>query len=132
MIIIYRRVIHTPNLEEMKIMKQKMIPLILLAIFILPLQTLPAENIKIGYFNLQPHTYQGKDGQVAGAAVVYFNMLAEKTGDTIEWVGPMPLPRLTEALKQGEIDATLGFPNLPAFQSILYFPNNYIYVKATN
>jgi ABC-type amino acid transport substrate-binding protein len=109
-------------------MKIKMIIIILFSIFIFLMQPALAETIKIGYFNLQPHTYQGKDGSATGSAIVYFKMLAQKMGDTVEWIGPLPLPRLTQNLKDGEIDATLGFPKFPAFEEFLYYPDDHIYI----
>jgi polar amino acid transport system substrate-binding protein len=108
-------------------MKLRMIYLMLLFLLICLVQTVQAETINIGYFNLAPHTYHGSNGP-EGAAITYFKMLASKMGDTIEWTGPLPLPRLTQLLKEGKLDATLGFPQFPVFEEFLYYTENYLYM----
>ncbi|MBU0994365.1 MAG: hypothetical protein KJ737_17880 [Proteobacteria bacterium] len=89
-----------------------------------------SEKLKMGYFMLPPHTFNdGESGPAMGAGVIYFNEVAKKMGYDVEWVGPLPLPRLTEYLKTGEkIDGTVGFPKFPVFEEFLYYPETHVYL----
>ncbi len=87
------------------------------------------EVLKMGYFMLQPHTYsEGKDAPAKGAGIEYFNNVAAEMGYKVEWVGPLPLPRLTEYLREGKIDGTVGFPKFPVFEKFLYYPQQHVYM----
>ena len=44
--------------------------------------------IRMGYFNLPPHQYnQGKSTVPSGAAVFYFEKIADEMGYDVQWVG---------------------------------------------
>ena len=91
-------------------------------VFIILTQGLSADTIKMGYFELPPHQYKGAGGEVRGSSITYFTALAAKMGHEVKWVGPLPLPRLTEKLKEGnEIDGTIAFPDFPVFKKFLYY-----------
>ncbi|MBU1170252.1 MAG: hypothetical protein KKD44_11865 [Proteobacteria bacterium] len=91
-------------------------------------QNLGAETSKMGYFMLPPHTFNdGVDGPAKGAGIVYFNEVAAKMGYDVEWIGPLPLPRLTEYLKKGgliagvlNIDQTIRILPMPAPPTSMY------------
>jgi ABC-type amino acid transport substrate-binding protein len=87
-----------------------------------------AEIIKMGYFELPPHSYTDKNNEKPkGAFILYFEKVASLMGHETEWVGPLPLPRLTHYLKKGNIDGTVGFPKYPKFEELLYYPDKYIF-----
>ena len=81
-----------------------------------------AEPIKMGYFNLPPHHYIANgNSKPTGIAINYFEALASKIDEAVEWIGPFPLLRLSEKLKSGQIDGSVGFPKLPQFEQFLYY-----------
>lgn len=109
-------------------------------------QQTEAETIRMGYFPLPPHAYivKGKE-KPQGASIVYFEMLASRMGYDIEWIGPLPLPRLIMYLAKGmgknteKLDGTIHFPKNDEMQKILYYPDQAYYqmqaifvVKADN
>lgn len=90
-----------------------------------------ADTIKMGYFTLPPHTFQeeGRGANAKGAGIAYFEEAAAKMGYTVKWIGPLPLPRLTEYLKRGtDIDGTVGFPKIPVFEGFLYYTDQPLYM----
>lgn len=87
---------------------------------------LSAETIRMGYFILPPHQYLLDDSAAKprGAKIAYFEALASMMGYDVEWVGPLPLPRMTAMLKAGdEVDGTVGFPKYSSFEEFLYYPD---------
>jgi len=104
--------------------------LVVVALFLMTNQNVLAETIKMGYFILPPHQYLLDDSAAkpVGAHIAYFEALTSMMGHEVEWVGPLPLPRLTEMLKAGdEIDGTIGFPKYPSFEEFLYYPESPLY-----
>ncbi|MGH1350833.1 MAG: substrate-binding periplasmic protein [Methyloligellaceae bacterium] len=105
---------------------------VILSAFLFLAFSVPAiagEKIRMGYFMLQPHTYSEiKDGPAKGAGIAYFNKVAEKMGYEVEWVGPLPLPRLTEYLKSGKVDGTIGFPKFSLFEQFLDYTDSAVYM----
>lgn len=88
-----------------------------------------AEVIKMGYFELPPHFHTNTtDGKPTGAFISYFEKIASEAGCETEWVGPLPLPRLTKYLEEGKIDGTVGFPKFPKFENFLYYPDSHIFI----
>lgn len=80
--------------------------------------------IKIGYFMLPPHQYLDKNKNTdkpQGASVKYFEIAAAIMGEQVEWVGPLPLLRLSENLKTGQLDGTVGFNRTPRSEAYLYY-----------
>jgi ABC-type amino acid transport substrate-binding protein len=112
-------------------MKRKMLFLLLIAAVFFSGTNLYAGTIKMGYFMLPPHQFKADEpgAKHMGAGITYFEAVAAKLGDTVEWVGPLPLPRLTEYLKTGtQIDGTVGFPKVPAFEEFLYYTATPLYM----
>ncbi|GAK60048.1 probable amino-acid ABC transporter [Candidatus Vecturithrix granuli] len=103
---------------------------VVIALVVFAGQALSADTIRMGYFMLAPHHYKDEGAaDPQGAAILYFEAVAAKMGYEVEWVGPLPLPRLTGELETGKtIDGTVGFPKYPAFEAFLYYPNAPLYV----
>lgn len=81
-----------------------------------------ADTIKMGYFMLPPLQYaDDAAASPKGASVVYFEAAASKMGYEVEWVGPLPLLRLSEMLKSGEIDGAVGFNKFSTLADFLYY-----------
>ncbi len=109
-------------------MKRTMVFFVLFGLLICAGTNLYADTVKMGYFMLPPHTFS-KNGVAKGAGIAYFESVAAQMGHTVEWVGPLPLPRLTAYLKSGEqVDGTVGFPKIPAFESFLYYTDEPLYM----
>lgn len=92
--------------------------------------TMASETIRMGYFFLPPHHYKDTEhpDKPTGASVIYFEKIAGAMGYGIEWVGPLPLPRLTQYLQYGtDIDGTIGFPKFPVFEKFLYYTDRPAY-----
>jgi len=64
------------------------------------------EVVRIGFFELKPHIYLEKSGEINGSAVEYWeNWLLKEMDVKVEWVGPLSYTRLIGKLKSGEIHA---------------------------
>ena len=96
-------------------------------------QTLAAESVKMGYFMLPPHQYSGNtdtdaaNAKPRGASITYFEALASKMGYEVEWVGPLPLLRLSEYLKTGKVEGAAGFNRNPELESFFHYPDSPMY-----
>ncbi|USD65852.1 hypothetical protein [Vibrio sp. SCSIO 43136] len=94
----------------------------------------PSINAKVftvGYFSLPPHSYSVRS-QANGAAVEYFEYLFSETPHKIEWLGPLPFPRLINYLKSGAVDAALIVSKGQDRQDYIYFPEfSFISVQPT-
>ncbi|MFH2064624.1 MAG: transporter substrate-binding domain-containing protein [Pseudomonadota bacterium] len=81
-----------------------------------------AETIKIGYFMLPPLQYMDETTRnPKGASKVYFGAMASQLGYEVEWVGPLPLFRLSNMLESGKLDGSLGFVKNPELERFLYY-----------
>ena len=81
-----------------------------------------AETIKIGYFQLPPLQYFYNDAQgPRGATFTYFKEMAAQLDYKVEWIGPLPLLRFSEKLKEGVIDGALGFHKNKITETFLHF-----------
>lgn len=89
-------------------------------------------SISMGYFELPPHCYAERTNRFAGkpkgALIEYFEAVASEMGYETEWVGPLPLPRLSKYLQEGTIDGTVGFPKYPKFEEFLDYPESHVFV----
>jgi len=109
-------------------MKRKIIFIFLISLIIFTGTNLYAGTVKMGYFMLPPHTYTN-GAKVQGAGITFFEAVAAQMGQTVEWVGPLPLPRLSGYLKTGEqVDGTVGFPKIPVFEGFLYYTDKPLYM----
>ena len=101
------------------------------AIFAICMES-PAEKIRMGYFELPPHCHTEKtdpnNKTAKGGMVAYFEKVASEMGHETEWVGPLPLPRLSKYLQEGTVDGTVGFPKLPKFEEFLDYPESHVFV----
>jgi ABC-type amino acid transport substrate-binding protein len=85
-------------------------------------QALQAETIKVGYFINKPFIYVDEaTGQPRGPKVKLVEMIAEKMGDTVEWVGPLPLLRYATYLQEGSIDMGASVVKIPQIEEMVYF-----------
>ncbi|MGE0084036.1 MAG: substrate-binding periplasmic protein [Desulfococcaceae bacterium] len=107
---------------------------VLAAVLVSVSQAAWAESVKMGYFMLPPHQYtdNADDPHAAakpkGASITYFEALASKMGYKIEWAGPLPLLRLSEYLKSGKVDGTLGFNKNPELESFFHYTDSPMYL----
>lgn len=112
-------------------MMRTMTFLILMGI-ILPIgANLHAEEIKMGYFMLPPHHFSRNPqaDRARGAAITFFEAVASRMGHRVRWIGPLPLPRLTQYLKTGTVvDGTVGFPRLAPFEKFFYYSDLPLYM----
>lgn len=108
------------------------ITFVILMGIILPTGVNPhAEEINMGYFMVPPHHFSRNPqaDMAGGAAITFFQAAASRMGHTVKWIGPLPLPRLTQYLKTGTmVDGTVGFPRLPPFEKFLYYPDQPLYM----
>ncbi|WP_370979429.1 substrate-binding periplasmic protein [Agaribacterium sp. ZY112] len=88
---------------------------------------LSAEKIIMGYIHLKPFQYQSSvDKRAKGAGIAYFERIAEEMGYEVEWVGPLPLPRLLEYIRKGEnttsrpLDGTAMIFDTPKWRQIYH------------
>lgn len=87
-----------------------------------PCRSEKLETIKIGYFDHKPHQYFNEiKNRPCGATIVYFEMTAKRMGYNVEWVGPLPMFRLIQYLKEGTIDGTAHMVKTPDLKNIVYY-----------
>lgn len=87
-----------------------------------------AETIVMGYFPLRPFQYAVSEEEAPrGASITYFNAIAKKMGYEVEWVGPLPLPRLLlyvsqgKATKKGIIDGVVTVIDSEEWRENIFF-----------
>jgi len=82
--------------------------------------------IRMGYFDIKPHLYKSDGSEKpGGAAINYFEIVAEEISYTVEWVGPLAFPRMISMGEAGQIDGLMTltdwakdkfiYPDEPAF-----------------
>lgn len=82
-----------------------------------------ADKIKMGYFNLIPHIfYNTTTKKLEGASFDYFTSVAAAMTYEVEWIGPLPFPRLIHFLKTGTVDGSLMMNKNPERESFLLYP----------
>ncbi len=85
------------------------------------------ETLKVGFFQHPPHHYKTKVGEIRGATVTYFNLMAKKMGYDVEWIGPLPFSRLLSMLKEGKLDIYPHSLHNPNWDKFLYYPKKPYY-----
>ncbi len=114
-------------------MKYCKLVFILATVSVFAAQSAAAESVKMGYFMLPPHQYtdNADDPHAAakpkGASIIYFEALASKMGYEVEWVGPLPLLRLSEYMKDGKIDGAAGFNKNPELELFFHYTESPMY-----
>jgi len=97
-------------------------PAILLAVLCL-LAAASARAFTVGFFILEPHAMV-VSGEVSGAAVEYLrDHIAPEMGESVEFVGPLPFPRLLEEFQEGRYDALLLLSRTPERAKIFSYPS---------
>lgn len=66
-----------------------------------------AESLRVGYFDLPPHTEAEGALPGSGIAAAYFEQIAKRMDVTDISYSKLPLPRLLYMLERGELDMTL-------------------------
>lgn len=101
-------------------MKQAVI--VIMTLFVAT-QAMAAGKIKMGYFNLVPHIFFNKGTQkIEGASFDYFTAVASAMKYEVQWIGPLPFPRLIRYLKTGTVDGSLMMNKNPERESFLLYP----------
>lgn len=102
---------------------------VLLAVVAFANRAISADSVRMGYFMLPPHQYTDAEAaKPKGASIAYFEALASQIGVGVEWVGPLPLLRLSEYLKNGELDGTLGFNKNAELELFFYYTDTPMYL----
>ncbi len=103
-------------------MKQIMIGIVCIGVIFTFSAGLHAETITMGYFEHRPHMMTAEDGTAHGATITYFEMMAEKMGYEVEWVGPLPTGRMLKMIDDGELDGhPQAIPGMSEIQDQQYF-----------
>jgi ABC-type amino acid transport substrate-binding protein len=110
-------------------MKKSLVGILMSVSVILAAQYTAAETIRMGYTHLPPHMYVNGADTPQGASVAYFEMVAAHMGDEVEWIGPLPLPRLISYLAKGyeALDGSIYFPKIDQMEQFLYYPDHAYY-----
>lgn len=94
---------------------------ILLLILIYPAV---AQTVKVGFFQGYPTNFiDEKTGIVTGHTVEYIKDFLNEIGYEVEFVGPLPFPRLLSMLKSGDIDSLLGMSWIKEREEYVFYPN---------
>lgn len=107
--------------------------LLILFIFIMTISPQFSETVKIGFFQGYPTNFRDeKTGEVTGHTIEYLKDFIHELGYEIEFVGPLPFPRLLAMLKLGEIDALMGMSWIKDREEFVYYPNKAYRVSIPN
>ncbi len=90
-----------------------------------------AESIRMAWFTIPPHVFVAKDGVTPkGPTIELFNTIAGRMGCTVEWVGPLPLSRLTKYQTHGggRIDGSVLCEKAPVLLPFLYYPKEAYFI----
>lgn len=81
-----------------------------------------ADNLRVGYFDLPPHTPRSGLVDEDGAAIAYFGKVAERMQLSDVSYQRYPLPRLLQMLEQGKLDMALILAKTPEREAVLVYP----------
>lgn len=113
-------------------MKKISLLVVFVMVLISGLQEVKAETIKMGFFDLTPHCFRVEGTEKPqGASIQYFESISSKMGYDVEWVGPLPFPRLIDHLKEGKVDGSLMMVRNDERQKFLYYPEKPYYSLQT-
>jgi len=92
-----------------------------------------SQTVKIGFFHGYPTNFiDEKSGEVTGHTIEYLKDFITEIGYDIEFIGPLPFPRLLGLLKSGEIDALLGMSKIKEREEYVYYPDESYRVSVPN
>ena len=95
------------------------------------LPAVAAEPLKVGYFDLPPHTTAGLSAGQDAAAKDYFRRVAERMGVAEVEFSQYPLPRLLLMLEQGRLDLALILAKTPEREAKLVYPGTPLFSTAS-
>jgi ABC-type amino acid transport substrate-binding protein len=87
---------------------------------------LTAKSIRMAWATLPPHNFAPEgDGPPTGPNIELFNAIAARMGYKVEWVGPLPLSRITSEQETGELglDGTTLAIKTPEWIKNLLYPS---------
>jgi len=99
-----------------------------LVIFFCPnIYALEQQIVRMGYFKIKPHLYKSDGNEKpSGAAIDYFEKVANEMNYEVEWIGPLAFPRMIVMGETGQIDGLMTltdwakdkflYPDEPAFK----------------
>lgn len=95
---------------------------LLFAVVACPAVMVSAESLRVGYFDLPPHTPIAGQADSQGAAIAYFDRIAARMQlDEVSYQG-YPLPRLLMMLERGQLDMALILAKTPEREGYLAYP----------
>jgi len=106
----------------------------LLAVFALGISSLAssgAQSIRMAWFPVPPHSFPAADGKgPTGPSIELFERIAARMGCGVEWIGPLPINRLGEYQKTGELglDGSILHIKTPAVADLLLYPSRPYFV----
>ena len=95
------------------------------------LPAVAAEPLKVGYFDLPPHTTAGLSAGQDAAAKDYFRRVAERMDVAEVEFSQYPLPRLLLMLEQGRLDLALILAKTPEREAKLVYPRTPLFSTAS-
>ena len=81
-----------------------------------------ADSLRVGYFDLPPHTPLPEQAGSEGTAIAYFGKIAERMQLSEVSYQRYPLPRLLQMLQQGKLDMALILAKTPEREAALVYP----------
>ncbi|MCR4509922.1 transporter substrate-binding domain-containing protein [Pseudomonas sp. 32.2.56] len=91
-----------------------------LLILLAPLAS--ADSLRVGYFDLPPHTPLPGQADTEGAAIAYFAKIAERMQLDAVSYQRYPLSRLLQMLQRDQLDMALILAKTPERETMLVYP----------
>lgn len=106
---------------------------IILVLLITSLFSAFSQTVKIGFFQGYPTNFiDEKTGEVTGHTIEYLKDFVHEIGYDIDFVGPLPFPRLLSMLKEGEIDALMGMSWIKEREEFVFYPKKAYRISVPN
>ena len=84
--------------------------------------------MRVGFFTIEPHTIVESPGTYTGAAIEYFEKIADLMGISEIRFQELPLARLVEELERETIDVILFLAKNPERESKFRYPDTPYYM----